>query len=117
MTQPATVELGARTPARQRGSAWPAGLACIALWGVTVLSFRAYSLLHWRIIHSLYGSLSESQKTDIFHLLGSIGQIYHLSALLSVIFGIWTFWSRPRWIRWVCSPLIVLSIIVFTIVM
>jgi hypothetical protein len=112
-----TVKVGAsnKTPAEQQRSAWPAALACLCFCGVSILLLKAYGLLHWRIIHDHYSSLEGSLKTNLFRLLGFL-EVYHLTALLAVAFGVWTFAGRPRWMRWVCLPLIILSLLMFIIV-
>lgn len=116
MTEPATLDEGTKTLVEQRKSAWPAGVACVCFCGLSVLLLQAYGLLHWRIIHDNYSSLQGALKTNLFRLLGFL-EVYHLTALLSVIFGVWAFWGQPRWMRWVCLPLIILSLLMFIIVM
>ncbi len=116
MSEPAKVEEGVRTPAKQRGSAWPAGVACVCFCGLSVRLFQAYGLLHWGIIRKNYRTLDEPLKTNLFQLLGFI-EVYHLTALLSVIFGIWAFRGQPRWIGWVCLALIPISFLMLIGVM
>lgn len=84
--------------------------------GLTAYFLKVYGLLHWRIIHDHYPALEGSLKTDLFRLLGRL-EVYHLTALLAVAFGIWAFWGQPRWVRWVCLPLVAFSLLMFVIVM
>jgi len=115
ITEPETVNV-TNKPVEQRRSAWPAGVACVCFCGLSVELLRAYGLLHWGIIHDNYSSLDGAMKTNLFRLLSFLG-FYHETALLSVIFGIWAFWGQPRWMKWVCLPLIIFSLIMFLIVM
>jgi len=84
-------------------SAWPAGAACICFFALTALLLQAYSLLHWKILSHNYSSLQDPLKAELFRLLGYL-EVYHLTALLSVGFGIWAFWGQPHWMRRVCLP-------------
>jgi hypothetical protein len=97
-------------------SAWSAGVACVSFCALTALLLRAYGLLHWRIINDNYASLQDPLKAELFQLLGYLGA-YHLTALLSVGFGIWAFFGEPRWLRWGCLPFSVLSGLMFIVVM
>ena len=97
-------------------SVWAAGLACVLFFAVTVLLLDAYSLLHWQIIRDHYSSLEDPLKSNLFRLLSRL-EVYHLTALLSVVFGVWTFGGRPRWMRWVCLPFSLLSLLMFIVIM
>ncbi len=88
----------------------------MCFFALTLLLLRAYSLLHWKIIRDHYSSLHDPLKADLFHLLGYL-EVYHLTALLSVGFGIGAFWGEPRWMRWLCLPFIILSLLMFMIIM
>ena len=122
MTQPMTSEadkledLGIKAGSGHMCSAWPAGLVCICFFALTVLLLQAYGLLHWKILSHNYSFLQDPLKTDLLHLLGYL-EVYHVTAILSVGFGIWAFWGQPRWMRWVCLPFIFLSLVMFIIVM
>ena len=122
MNQPVTKVVGTVTqPGVKVGSgrirsAWPAGVACVCFFALTALLLQAYGLLHWKILDHNYSSLQDPLKSDLFHLLGYL-EVYHLTALLSVGFGIWAFWGQPRWMRWVCLPFSLLSLLMFIIVM
>ena len=96
-------------------SAWAAGAACICFFGLTAFLVQAYGLLHWEIIGHNYSSLQDPLKRNLLRLLSYL-EIYHLTALLSVGFGIWTFWGQPRWMRWVCLPFSLLSLLMFVVV-
>jgi hypothetical protein len=104
------------TEASVRQPAWVAGLACLFFFAITALLLNAYSLLHWKIIRDNYTSLEDPLKGDLFRLLGYL-EVYHLTALLAVAFGIWTFRGQPRWMRWACLPFSILSLLMFIIVM
>ncbi|HNQ88551.1 MAG TPA: hypothetical protein PKM73_08055 [Verrucomicrobiota bacterium] len=97
-------------------SAWPAAAACVCLCALSAVLLQAYGLLHWQIISHNYSSLQDPMKHDLFRLLGYL-EVYHLTALLSVAFGIWAFWGRPRWMRWVCLPFSLLSLAMLIVVM
>jgi hypothetical protein len=112
--QPATSQ--AQFAHDSRPSAWPAGVACLCFFALTVLLLQAYGLLHWRIIHHNYSSLQAPLKGDLFRLLGYL-EIYHLTGLFSAAFGIWAFRGSPYWLRWVCLPLGLLSLGMSLIVM
>ena len=116
MAEVVKIDEGIKTPAKQRGSAWPAGVACVCFGGLSVFLLRAYGLLHWKIINHNLSTLDGALRTDLFRLLGFL-EIYHLTALVSVIFGIWAFRGEPGWIRWVCLPVIALSVLIFFVVM
>lgn len=122
MTEPVTSEAhkaeqpGVKAVTVPIRCAWPAGAACVSFFALTFLLLRAYGLLHWKIISHNYSTLQDPLKTDLFRLLGYL-EIYHVAALLSVGFGIWTFWGQPRWMRWVCLPFSLLSLVMFIIVM
>jgi hypothetical protein len=88
-------------------SAWPAATACICLFAVTLALFNSYSFLHWKIIRDHHTSLGE-MKPNLFSLLNHL-EIYRLTALASIAFGIWAFQGKPRWIRWVCLPICIFS--------
>jgi hypothetical protein len=91
-------------------------VACVCFFALTVLLLQAYGLLHWKILSHNYSSLQDPLKTDLFRLLSYL-EIYHVTAMLSVGFGIWAFWGQPRWMRWVCLPFSLLSLLMFIIVM
>lgn len=122
MTQPVTREVekveqpGVKVGSGRIRSAWPAGAACVCFFALTALLLHAYGLLHWKILSHNYSSLQDPLKNDLFRLLGYL-EVYHLTALLSVGFGIWAFWGQPRWIRWICLPFSLLSLLMFIIVM
>ena len=97
-----------------RCSAWPAGVACVCFFGVTLVLLRAYNLLHWRIIRDNYSSLEDPLKAHLFRLLSHL-EVYHLTALLAAGFGFWAFRGQPRWMRWVCLPVAILSLAIFII--
>jgi hypothetical protein len=97
-------------------SAWPPGVACLCFFALTVLLLRAYGLLHWKIIHHNYASLQDPLRGELFRLLGYL-EIYHVTSLLSLAFGIWAFRGSPRWMRWVCLPFGLLSLGMSIIVM
>lgn len=121
MTQPVTDEadkteqLGSKVCSGRIFSAWPAGAACVCFFAVTVLLLKAYGLLHWKILIHHYSSLQDPLKTDLFRLLGYL-EVYRLTALLSVGFGIWAFWGQPRWMRWVCLPIGLMSLLMLFVV-
>jgi len=122
MTQPDTrVEaqsdvLEPNVASRRTRSSWPAAVACVCFFALTVLLLQAYSLLHWKILFRNYSSLQDPLKADLYRLLGYLS-VYHLTALFSVGFGLWAFRGQPRWLRWVCLPLAVLSLGLALIVM
>ena len=92
-------------------SAWCAGLACFSFFVLSLVLVKAYGLLHWGIIGKNFRSLDPAIKTDLFSLLGFL-EVYHVTALLSVAFGLRAFWGSPRWIRWVCLPLMTISFVI-----
>src|SRR5690348_17008628 len=106
MVTPVTDE-PSRTRSAFKASAWPAGAACIGFFAVSVLLFRAYGLLHWDIISRNRNSLPEPVKSDLFRLLSRL-EVYHLTALFSLGFGVWAFRGEPYWLRWACLPLAVI---------
>lgn len=97
-------------------SAWPSGLACLCFSGLTILLLQTYGHLHWKVIHHNYALLQDPIKGDLFRLLGYL-EVYHLTGLLSLGFGVWTFRGSPRWMRWVCLPFGLLSLGLSLIVM
>jgi hypothetical protein len=112
----ASGKLGNIESAVQRCSAWPQGIACACFFCLSIHLMRAYGLLHWRIIRDHFSSLQGTMKTDLFHLLGQL-EVYHLTAILSVAFGVWAFWGKPRWICWLCLPMIIFSLLMAVSVM
>jgi hypothetical protein len=114
-TEPSAIEV-TRTPLAQQKSAWPTAIACACFFGLTVLLLQAYALLHWKILFHNRELLEKAVRTDLFRLLTFL-EVYHATALLAVLFGVWTFRGQPKWLRWVCLPLIILSLLMFIIVM
>lgn len=113
--EPLATEL-TKTPLAQHRSAWPTAIACACFFGLTVLLLQAYSLLHWRILFHNRELFEQAIRADLFRLLSFL-EVYHATALLAVLFGVWTFRGQPKWLRWVCLPLIILSLLMFIIVM
>ena len=95
---------------------WTASLSSVSFFLLSVWLLKAYGLLHWEIIHERYSSLEEPFKRDLFHLLDFL-EVYHFTALLAVIFGLRTFWTNPPWLRWVCLPMILASLIILVSIM
>lgn len=85
------------------------------LFVVTVVLLKAYGLLHWKILRDNYSSLG-GMKSNLFRLLTCL-EVYRFTALASVIFGIWAFQGEPRWVRWVCLPICILSLLMFFVSM
>jgi hypothetical protein len=83
----------------------------LLFFGLSVFLLRAYGLLHWGIISKHYRTLDEPLKGKLFDLLGML-EVYHFTALLAIVFGLRTFWTHPRWMRWVWLPMIIGSLII-----
>jgi hypothetical protein len=105
-TQPSASDVNA--PQQRLQSAWSAALACWGFFMISVVLVRAYSMLHWDIIRDHRSALDEVLKADLLRVLSHL-EIYRLTAILSVVFGIWSFGGEPRWIRWLCLPVILLA--------
>jgi hypothetical protein len=100
---------------KSHATGWTAALASLCFFGLSVFLLRAYGLLHWGIIRQHYRALEEPLKGKLFSLLGML-EIYHVTALLSVGFGVRTFWTQPRWVRLALFPVSLASLgIVFTL--
>ena len=83
---------------------------------MTFLLLGAYGRLHWKVLFQHDYPLQDPVRTQLLQVLGYL-EVYHLTALLSVGFGVWAFWGQPRWIRWVCLPVGLLSLFMFIVVM
>lgn len=101
---------------RAKPEAFTSGLACLCFCATTVVVFYAYGDLHWRIIQDHYRTLEEPLKGKLIHLLGYL-EIYHATALLALCFGLRTFWTRPLWVRLVCLPFMLVSLLLLFSVM
>lgn len=99
----------ASTPTPATPTAWPAAVASVAFCALTAFLLQAYGLLHWKIIRDNYATLHDPLKTDLFRLLGYLA-VYQLTGLLAAGFAAWTFRAHPRWVRWACLPLGLVSL-------
>ena len=102
-------------PSRSWSAVCP-GLTCLCFFALTAHLLGAYGLLHWRIIGDNYAALNRPLKSSLFSLLARL-EVYHVTALLTFGFGVWTFFGQPGWIRWVCLPLMGVSLVMFMVVM
>jgi len=109
MTEPITFDKIANTPTKQQKSALPSLLACICFFVLGLFLARAFMFLHNNLIQQHYSLLEGSLKSDLIRLLGYL-EIYRLSFLLCIAFGVSAFIGQPRWMRWVCIPLILFSL-------
>jgi hypothetical protein len=89
--------------------AWPAAVASVAFCALTAYLLQAYGHLHRKIISDNYTTLQDPLRTDLFRLLGYLAG-YHLTGLLAAGFAAWTFRTQPRWVRWACLPVGLVSV-------
>ncbi|NLY01239.1 MAG: hypothetical protein GXY83_34545 [Rhodopirellula sp.] len=122
MTQPdirveaQTEVLAPKVATRRTCSSWPAAVACVCFFAATALLLRAYGFLHWEILFRNGSTISNPIRADLLRLLGYL-EVFRLTALCSVGFGIWAFRGQPRCLRWICLPFALLSLLWSLVVM
>lgn len=83
-------------------SAWPIALGSIGFSFTSLFLFGLYSTLHWKVL-SHHQEMTEELKTPLFYMLGSL-EFYRLFALVALVWSIWAFRGRPKWLAWLSLP-------------
>ena len=95
--------------------AWPAGIASIAFSGLALFLFSLYGKLHWRVLFDHYKEMSEDLRRPALQVLNGL-EIYRIVAILALIFAVWAFRGRPRWVAWVALPIALLSMMIAVVI-
>jgi hypothetical protein len=105
---------GASTPATAaeasatKQPAWPAAIASLALSALSLFLLYLYGKIHWRVLFDHYREMSEELRRLTLEVLNGL-EVYRIVALLALMFSVWAFRGRPRWIAWIALPIALLA--------
>jgi hypothetical protein len=100
---------GSAHGAAPKPPAWPAGVASITLSALSLFLFALYGEMHWRVLFDHYKDMPEDLRRPTLHVLAGL-EIYRIVALFALVFAIWTFRGRPRWLAWVALSIALLTV-------
>ncbi len=77
-------------------------------FGLSLFLFVVYGRMHWRVLFDHYKSMPEDLRGPTLQVLNGL-EIYRIVALFALVFAVWTFRGRPRWLAWVALPIALLT--------
>lgn len=80
----------------QAPSAWSRILASIAFSFATFVMLHLYGLVHWKIMLDKGKPRDEQLLQPVLQLLGVLGWLRVIFAVLALIWALWSFKGRPR---------------------
>jgi membrane-associated PAP2 superfamily phosphatase len=101
--------LAATPGASPRQPSWPAGTASLTFSVLSLFLFFLYSKTHWRVVFDHYREMSPGLRGAALHVLNGL-EIYRVVAVVALVFAVWAFRGRPRWLAWVALPVSLLTI-------
>ncbi len=105
----------ASSAAAPKPPAWSAGAASITLSALSWFLFLLYSKMHWRVLFDHYKEMPEDLRRPALQVLNGL-EIYRIVALIALVFAVWTFRGRPRWLAWVALPIALLTVMAALII-
>jgi len=98
----------AEGPPLSKPPVWPAATASFVLSALSLFLFFLYGKMHWRVVFDHYKEMSADLRRPALEVLNGL-EIYRMVALFALVFAIWAFRGRPRWVAWVVLPLALLT--------